>query len=162
MNFIKKNLFLIICVLAILLGIGVFISATLIASGNSEELKSIETTCKGVNPLRARIVPDNLLTRIEENAQLAENDSNTVKNLAVQTSQRPLIYEKVFPALERLDERFHHYQNFANRYCQMIDGFIQELNAGGSTFCCFTAFERSATVRPRVFSRSGRTQMRIA
>jgi hypothetical protein len=132
MNFIKKRLFLIICILVVLLGIGVFLSGMMVASDNRKEIESIRTKVKSVEPLSSKVVRDNEFTQIEENTKLAKNDRNTVQSLAWQTTDRPLIYNDVFPALVNENDRIYYYRVFADKYCSLIDRFLGDLNAGDS------------------------------
>jgi len=133
MNFIKKRLFLIACLLAVTFGIGIFISALLTASDNQKDMQKIQKKCNDVkSSLPKKIVPRNVMERIESNAQLADTDRDAVKTLAHQTTDRPVIYEPVFPELKNENDRIYHYQVFSDQYCRLIDKFLLGLQAGDS------------------------------
>lgn len=132
MDFIKKRLFLICCILIVLLGVGIFLSGMMVASDNRVERDNIETLYESIPPLTNRIVRDEELTQIEKIARLVENDRDTIYTLAWQTTNRPCIYEEVFPELDNEDFRIFHYAEFGKKYCRLIESFLRDLNAGDS------------------------------
>ena len=132
MNFIKKRLFLIGCVAAFLAGVGFFVPAMMINAGNMKDFSGIEAEYNKVSNTMARnAVHNNVLAKLQENRDRIHEDAQKVVLLAQQTSNRPLIYQKVFPKPWEESSKIIYYRNFADAYYKLIDRFIGEYLGGG-------------------------------
>ena len=132
MNFIKKRLFLIACVAAFLVGTGFFVPAMMINAGNLKDFSGIEAEYNKVyNTMSRNAVHNNVLAKLRENRDRIREDAKKVILLAQQTSNRPLIYQKVFPKPWEESSKIIYYRNFADGYYKLIDSFIREYIRGG-------------------------------
>ncbi len=132
MNFIKKRLFLIGCVAAFLAGVGFFVPAMMINTGNLKDFSGIKAEYDKVsNTMSRNAVHNNVLAKLRENRDRVHEDAQKVILLARQTSNRPLIYQKVFPKPWEASSKIIYYRNFADAYYKLIDRFIGEYLGGG-------------------------------
>ena len=132
MEFIKKNLFLILCVAIVLAGGGLFVPGYLIGAGNREAFDAIGKQAAAVDNARRGAVHDDELAREEQNLELATADSDAVVQAARETTRRPLIYDAVFPKLqsEVYANRKYHYGMFADNYIELVEGYLGQMRAG--------------------------------
>ena len=130
MGFIKKRLFLIACIAAFLLGVGLFIPGMMINAENRKELVKVESQYNKVDRLAGQAVHKNELAHYKENAELAQKDAKKVDELARQTTSRALIHKKVFPEPLERQSRIIYYQEFAANYCRLIDNLMKITNGG--------------------------------
>ena len=130
MGFIKKKLFLIICVAITLGGGGLFALSLSMDSGNQEQLAKIKSIVSGIKSLP--VVSNDARKYYELQAELALRDAQEVVRLARQTSDRPLIYEGVFPELKRDDfsSRKYSYRRFARSYVASVRSLQDGMKAG--------------------------------
>lgn len=128
MNFIKKRLFLIVCVMVFLVGVCLMVLSTMVRADNLKELAKIEAEYKNMSSLRSQVVHENVLSKLKKNAEDAQSDAARVAEIAGQSSKRPLLFKEVFPEPKESQTLFYEY--FAENYCRAIDGFIQQLNGG--------------------------------
>jgi len=129
MNFLKKKLFLIICVLVFLLGIALFVPALTINTTNITEFAKIEKEYKKVVDLDRQKVHRNVLEQLQANANLADQQAEETSRQILLTTARQLISDKVFPKPEE-SSRIIYYRQFANKYCFLIRNFINALKGG--------------------------------
>lgn len=132
MNFIKRHIFLIGCVAVLLAGIGLFVWGSVIGSENETLLGEVEAQCGVARKLHkdAEGLSASLLKFWEQKSQDAQQDAEVVVNMARQTSDRPLIYAKVFPEPREATSKTFHYKEFALRYAQLVEDFSKQLRAG--------------------------------
>ena len=130
MDFIKKRLMLISCLGVVLLGIVLFIPAFMVNAENVDEKKKLKTEYDNVQRFQNNIIHDNEQAQSETNVELAVKDAEYVTTLAKETSHRPLIFDEVFPKLKEQTNAKLYYQKFSRNYCQIIDQYLQQLNAG--------------------------------
>jgi hypothetical protein len=132
MNFIKKRLFLIGCVAAFLAGVGFFVPAMMINADNLKDFNGIKAEYDKVNNTMSRnAVHNNVLAKLRENRDRIREDAKKVILLAQQTSNRSLIYQKVFPKPWEASSKIIYYRIFADTYYKLIDSFIGEYLGGG-------------------------------
>ena len=124
MKFIKKRLFFIICVAIFLVGVVLFVGGMLIDSDNQEGRDDVKDQYDNANKLAKQAVHQNILTLLKNNAQQASHDEQSVAQLAKNTTTRPILYEKVFPAPPGQSSIIY-YRDFAGQYCQSIDDLIK-------------------------------------
>lgn len=134
MEFIRKRMFWVLCGLALLIGITMFVWGSFIHSNNNKQCADIASVCNSVPALRSRgeKLTVNALQRYQENSQAAKTDAVDVKQRALASAQRPFLYDDeekgVFPKVTA--DKWYHYEEFSKRYRDLIDSFIVKLNAG--------------------------------
>ena len=130
MDFIKKRLFLIMCVAIALGGGGLFALSLSMDAGNREKLTKIRSVVSGIKSLP--VVSNDSLAYYEAQAESARRDAEEVARLARETSDRPLIYAGVFPELKRDDSssRQYHYGQFARNYVALVRSLQDGMKAG--------------------------------
>lgn len=126
MGFIKKNLFLIGCVAIVLVALVLFALGFLRQADNAKELASSQTVYSTVS----RINPPTKGALAEAQAQAAQvrGDAAQIVKLASQTSVLPLLADDIFPETKRNIQLT--VQNFATRYCELLQSFRTQLQAG--------------------------------
>jgi len=135
MGLLKKQLFWVLCGVVVLLAGGMFIAAAMVNLSNEDELRRIKKACGDVSKLgsKAKRVNRTELDQLKANCDDARDDAEQVSRLALQTAQRPLLYEdyeEIFPQLKAKVEAQYHYGKFADRYTELIQNVIRELRAG--------------------------------
>ncbi len=131
MDFIKKRLFLIICCGIIVLSLGVFAWGMMIISSNKNELSKVQSAASKVATLRRQAVHDNIISQLKIQAGIAQSDEKNVRKIAHDTtSNRPLIFGKVFPKPAEEANRKYYYNQFSTNYCGFVDKLIAGLNGG--------------------------------
>jgi len=126
-EFIKKRSFLIVCLALFLFGLGLFVPGMMIGADNSEALREVKDKYDSAAGLGKRVVHDNEVARLKKNASQADDDLKKVDELAANTSNRPLIFEKVFPAPRPGTSQFY-YGKFGENHSELINGLIRQLN----------------------------------
>ncbi|MBN1844975.1 MAG: hypothetical protein JW810_04790 [Sedimentisphaerales bacterium] len=130
MNFIKKRLFMILCIAVVVLGIGIFAAGMMVSAGNAKKSETIKTQLDQVGGLRTKAVSNAELEQAQRNAEMAQEQMETIQQVIRQTSRRPLLYEPIFPKLNNEVEKDFHFREFGLRYCDFIDRLLKQLNAG--------------------------------
>ena len=129
MNFIKKNLFLLGSCIVFILGSGLFVFGTLLRGEIRDDLASVGKEQKRIVDLRSQVVPNNELERLRKTSELADEDVGAIREMALKTAQRPLIYDEVFPQANAT-YYLAKYKNFGTRYTNLVDHLLVQLNAG--------------------------------
>lgn len=127
MNFIKKYLFFLICLVVFLLGIIMFTFGMMISSGNAKENRKIESQYKKATKLSRKVIHQNVLDRLENKARQARVDQKAVEAKARKTTSRPLLHQNVFPTPPGQSSVIY-YRQFAQQYCLAIDILMGMLN----------------------------------
>lgn len=130
MNFIKTHLFLLLCGVLILVGIGLFVVGHLFASANDEKLQEVTSQVQKVQQLRSRVVNLGELQQLNTDAQKAKQLQQEVERQVRQTSFRPLLSDEIFPALKSAANKDLYYSAFARNYCQSVNDLLVLLHAG--------------------------------
>ena len=128
MGFIKKRLFLIVGLLMVLVSAGVYILAIRVDSANAKKLDELESQYSLLVGAGRKVVHSNVLAKYEGWAKQAVSDLSKVEDMIAQTSNRPLLDEKVFPEPGRPIKIF--YQRFSDAYIAFIEGLLDRANAG--------------------------------
>ena len=129
-GFVKKRLFLIGCIGVTLAGLGIFAAGLLIASSNAKSLNDIEKTCQAVTPLNSKLVYENELEQLEQNAKLARDDQEAVLALVQATTERSLLSQDVFPRPRDRITTNSLYKQFAENYTGFLTQLRQMIGAG--------------------------------
>ncbi|MCG8337276.1 MAG: hypothetical protein MJE63_22475, partial [Proteobacteria bacterium] len=131
MQFIKKYYIFGIYILILLLSIGIYVWGLMINGKNSEGFKKIDNQYKIASSLSSKAVHTNELDFLNENLLKAKADGDAVTGFCTKTSQRPLLYTKIFPEA-KADESRIHYLKFAEEYVKNIDSLLGSsgLNSG--------------------------------
>ena len=150
-GFIKKRIFLIGCVGLTLAGLGIFAAGMLIASSNAQSLNELEQTCSAIGGLKRKLVHENELVQLKQNAELAEADLAKVLALVQDTSKRPLLSQDVFPRPKDAYSAGYLYKKFAENYTNFVDQLRLSMGAGERP----TEAERDAAIEQLVKSAAG-------
>ena len=130
MDFIKKKLFLILCIAVVLLGIGIFISGMMVSANNQKELNAIKVKLDSVNRLSAQAVPEDELKQAESDAEGYQKNLEQMELFLRETTRRWILYRAVFPKLNDKDTKDYHFEAFAEKYCAFVDRLLLQLHAG--------------------------------
>jgi hypothetical protein len=132
MGFIKKRLFMILCLLVGLAGFSLLIPGFMTASKNKKEREKIDAALKRVNDLRrqSQELSDSVLDQYKQNAQKAQEDEKRLVERAAETSDRDLIYKDVFPEPSDPGRATVKYRDFSQLYCTTVEKYLKLLNAG--------------------------------
>jgi len=131
MNFIKKHLVLIIITsVVIMVGMGLFVFGKMKDSANKKKLSQIKSDYSQAAGLAKEVVCQNVLDSLRTNVQLAQDDEKRVTEIARQTSKRPLLFEKVFPAPAEVSSARSYYNQFGQQYCQAIENLLVVCRSG--------------------------------
>jgi len=129
MEFIKKRLFLILCVSVVVLGGAILAWGMVINSANKKKAADLQAQYDGVARLRGKLVHDNELAQWKSQAQRAQEDVKGVKKRALDTTRRELIYDKVFPRPRDTVNQITYYEEFAVRYCAQVKKLLRMIKA---------------------------------
>lgn len=134
MGFIKKKLFWIICALVVIAAMSVFFYGSSVAKENQQSLDTITQKCKSVPGLAANAQRANrsIIEQLQANINQARADIDQVRNLSLQTSDRPFFYSAhntIFPLLIDTEEAPFYYAAFGDAYVSLVDNYLQQMNA---------------------------------
>jgi hypothetical protein len=132
MGFIKKRLFMILCLLVGVAGFSLLIPGFMTASQIQKEKEKVISATKSVADLRrkAQELNDAVLDQYKQNAKKAQEDQKQLELRAAQTTDRELIFKDVFPEPSDPGPATVKYRQFANLYCTTVDGTLKLMNAG--------------------------------
>ena len=130
MDFIKKKLFLILCIAVTLLGIGIFISGMMASADNQKELEVISTTIKEVDRYPSQAVLGNDTIQAQANADDYQKNLEQMETWVQETTRRPVLFRAVFPKLNNELDKDTRFEEFAKRYCSFTDSLLIRLRAG--------------------------------
>ncbi|MCF7957825.1 MAG: hypothetical protein K9M57_05180, partial [Phycisphaerae bacterium] len=129
LEILKKNVFWILCGVVFLVSMGLFVSAMLNASENQKKFDEIKKQYDEAQRLEGEVVSNIELQLLESNANKASMDYKAAMALAMKTSSRPLLHERVFPSAPPASSALY-YQEFAQSYCDSIKEMMLFLNGG--------------------------------
>lgn len=127
MSFIKKHLCLVLCAVGVLVGAGCLTMGLFMGSANATERAAINRQASAVDRFRRQAVHDDELVHYQSSADRVGANADQIKLQAHQTTDRPLISDEVFPA--PAGKPLVSYRPFARRYCRVLEGFLEQLNA---------------------------------
>ena len=131
MQFIKKYYIYGIYILILLISIGIYVWGLMINGSNVEGFKKVENLYRTATSLSGKAVHENQLKYLNDNLLKAQADEKTVIDFCIKTSNRSVLYTKVFPEA-KADESKIHYMRYAEEYSKAIDNLIgaSGLNSG--------------------------------
>ncbi len=130
MGFVKKKLFLILCIAVTVLGIGIFISGMMVSATNQKELEAITTKIKDVDRFRAQAVPGDDIIQAQAYADDYQKNLTQMEMWIQETTRRPVLFRAVFPKLTNELDKDSRFEEFAKRYCSFVDSLLRRLRAG--------------------------------
>ena len=130
MDFIKKKLFLILCIAVALLGIGIFISGMMVSADNQKELEGISTNIQEVGRFRSQAVLGDEKTQAQTYADDYQKNLEQMETWVRETTRRPVLFRAVFPKLNNELDKDSRFEEFAKRYCSYVDSLLFRLRAG--------------------------------
>ena len=134
---IKRNLFLIVCILVVLLAIGAIMPIGKIAAANEQEIQRIKGTKSTLSNLligqvaseedkTKRVANENAI-KVEDRRYQALKDVETrVVDQAIEFNKRRPLVDNVFPKLNSDQAAF----NYRNAYRRVFDDFLTRMAAG--------------------------------
>jgi hypothetical protein len=128
MDFIKKKLFLILCIAVVVLGIGIFVSGMMVSKNNQKELAAITTTIDSVRGLRP--IPQAEVAQAESDAEGYQQNLAITETRMEETTRRPVLYREVFPKLNNEADKYTHFEYFAKKYTGFVGELLASLHAG--------------------------------
>jgi len=130
MDFIKKKLFLILCIAVTLLGIGIFISGMMVSADNQKELEVISTKIQEVVRYPSQAVSGDEKNQAQAYADDYQKNLEQMETWIQETTRRPVLFGAVFPQLNNELDKDSRFEEFAKRYCSFVDSLLVRLRAG--------------------------------
>ena len=130
MDFIKKKLFLILCIAVTLLGIGIFISGMMVSADNQKEREVVSKKTQEVDGFRSQAVSEDEKIQAQTYADDYQEHLEQMETWVQETTRRPVLFRAVFPKLSNEDFKDNHFEEFAKRYCSFVDSQLERLRAG--------------------------------
>ena len=131
MAFIRKHLFLLISGAVVLLGVGLLVMGNLMAAANVDRIAQVRNQCDQVSRLSGQVVTEGELKQLEHAKKQAGTLRTQVEQMAVMSSRRRLLYDRIFPRLEDPRAPRLYYERFARSYVEAIKDLLEKhLRAG--------------------------------
>lgn len=124
---IKRNLFLVVCILVVLLAIGAIMPIGKIAVANEQALQKVKSLESDLSSLITGRVPNENANKVEDQRyqNLKKVEKRVVDHATEFNKRNPLVIN-VFPKLKNDQAAF----NFRNAYRKIFDDFLHRLGAG--------------------------------
>lgn len=129
MKFIKKFGVVIFLGLLFLLGGGLLLFGSMRMGEVRKQMSQVESAYKKAVGLGQKVVPDAEVKLYSAKVQEIQQEVDNFKDLAKNTTARPLISHEVFPKPPR-GNIITPYQRFGGGYRRMVDGYLNALQAG--------------------------------
>jgi hypothetical protein len=157
MDFIKKKLFLILCIAVALLGIGIFISGMMVSADNQKEVEGISKKIQEVDGFGMKAVSGDEIDQAQATADDCQKNLEQMETWIQETTRRPVLFQAVFPKLSNEFDKDSRFEEFAKRYCSFVNSLLVRLRAG----TCPSPQEEEQTINQFEEHLKGSSQTRI-
>lgn len=143
MGFIKKKMFLILCIAVSLLGIGIFVNGMMVSAENQDHLGTITETIQKVDGFRSQAIPEDEVGQLQAQAEGHQRNMKQVESWMAETTRRAVLFRAVFPQLNHIGDNEIRFREFAKRYCTFVESLLDRLGAG----TCPSIQEEAQTIK---------------
>jgi len=127
MDFIKKNLNIIIPAVIALVGVGLLVPTMMVRSSISEELSESVQMGREVDSAVRSVVPSRQFEVVKSYQDAHEEDANSIVAAGINTTKRSLLSYKIFPDPNETSTQI--FNEFCDAFKKTFNSFIKDMSA---------------------------------